>query len=79
VDYRVRTVVDIKMFGPGARNDKHSRVTQKAIDNLKVDKQTGSEFWICDSGTFGLFKLGDVFEPKEGLNIEAFCRPRKTD
>lgn len=74
VDYRLCSVVDIKIFGPGARQDKISRITQNAIDNLAVDKKNGNEFWIGDSGTFGLFKLGDVFEPKEGLLIEAHIR-----
>lgn len=70
VDWRIRSAVDIKIFGPAAREDRHSRIMQRAIDNLYVDKEHGSEFYISDGGTFGLFRLTDIFEPKEGLNFE---------
>ena len=70
VDWRIRGAVDMKIFGPGAREDRYSRVMQKAIDNLIVDKSHGSEFYISDGGTFGLFRLTDIFEPQEGLNYE---------
>jgi len=79
VDWRVRSAIDIKIFGPASKADKHSRITQKAIDNLVVNKKTGNEYWISDGGVFGLFRLGDVYEPKEGLNIEAHCRAIPTN
>ena len=70
IDWRIRSAVDIKIFGPGAKEDKHSRIVQGAIDNLVVDREQGSEFYISDGGVFGLFRLNDIFVPLEGLNYE---------
>lgn len=70
VDYRVRASVDIKIFGPGAVSPNKNIVWQESIFSLEVDAEKGNEFYIVqDLGTFGLFRLTDIFKPLEGCNF----------
>jgi hypothetical protein len=71
VDYRIRSKIMMKIYLPGARSDKTSRVTQKAIDNLTRDPINGNEAFIEYSGTFGKVRFGDIYKPLPGFHYEA--------
>jgi len=61
----------VKIFLPGARTDKHSRVTQPAIDNLDEDHKQGNEGYLEFSGKFGKTRFKDIFKPDSGMLWEA--------
>lgn len=71
VDYRIRSKVMMKIYLPGARKDKNSRITQRAIDNLTRDSINGNEAFIEYSGTFGKVRFSDIFRPINGYHYEA--------
>lgn len=71
VDYRVRSKVMMKVYLPGARSDKTSRVSQRAIDNLMRDPINGNQAFIEYSGTFGKVRFSDIFKPRNGYHYEA--------
>jgi len=71
VDYRVRSKIMMKIYLPGARADKASRVSQRAIDNLVRDPINGNEAFIEYSGIFGKIKFCDIFKPVPGFHYEA--------
>lgn len=79
IDYRVRSKIMIKIFMPGAITDKHCRIVQKAIDNLKVDRVNGNCAWIIEGGEFGLMQFVDKFEPIENYQIEAHVEEVEKD
>ena len=71
IDHRVRTKIMVRIFLPGARADKYSRVEQRAIDNLEENPQEGNEAYVEMSGRFGLTRFADIFKPIPGLQWEA--------
>ncbi len=71
VDYRARNQVMIKLFLPGAMHDRHCRVTQRAIDNLKVDPVRGNSAYIVNGGVFGVVKFSKIYKPRRGRHYEA--------
>ncbi len=71
VDYRARNQIMVKLFLPGAMADKHSRVTQKAIDNLKKDPVNGNPAYIVNGGEFGVVRFKKIYKPRKGRHYEA--------
>lgn len=71
IDHRIRTKVMVKIYLVGARADNVSRITQKAIDNLKENHITGNEAFIEYSGKFGKTVFGDIFKPNPNVQWEA--------
>jgi len=70
-DYRVWDKFMFLIFLPGAMKDeKHSRVSQGAIDNLRADPY--NQAYISSKGKFGKIVFKDVFAPVKGYNIEAY-------
>lgn len=74
VDFRVRGKIMVKVYLPGARKDKMSRITQRAIDNLEVDPIRGNEAWVEFSGKFGRVRFTDIFKPDKKYHYEAFVK-----
>ena len=74
IDFRVRSKVMVKVYLPGAKADKMSRVTQKAIDNLVMDPVNGNQAWIEFTGKFGRIQFTDIFKPFDGYHYEAFVQ-----
>lgn len=77
IDYRVRHKVMIKVYLPGARKDHVSRVTQKAIDNLKEDHIKGNQAYIEQFGKFGKLRFTKIFKPNEKIQLEVRSNERK--
>ena len=77
VDWRVRKKVMVYIYFRGARPDKKSRVTQKAIDGLEINHKKGNEAYIDYSGEFGKVRFTDIFHPDHRFHIEAHV-PQKT-
>jgi hypothetical protein len=71
IDHRVRSKFMIRVFLPGARAGKDSRITQGAIDNLDEDPKGGNEGYLEYSGKFGTTIFKDIYKPVEGLQWEA--------
>jgi len=72
LDYRVSDKFMYRVFLPGAMQDKkHSRVVQKAIDNLSGNEKKGNMAYIDRMGTFGLIRFEQVFKPDPRYSIEA--------
>jgi hypothetical protein len=71
IDHRVRTKLMIRIFLPGAKAGKDSRITQTAIDNLSEDSKNGNEAYLEFSGKFGTTIFKDIFKPIKGLQWEA--------
>ena len=71
IDHRVRTKVMVKIYLPGAKADKSSRITQRAIDNLTEDPVNGNEAYLEYSGKFGTTIFKDIYKPIKGLQWEA--------
>ena len=62
--YKVRTKIIIEIFMFGSKASRKGRVTQKAIDNLKMDNINGNESWICYGGSiFGKTKFPKIYRP----------------
>lgn len=71
IDDRVRKQVMIKIFLPGAMADKHSRITQKAIDNLIRNPVHGNQAYLDYSGKFGVVTFRDIYKPNNNFHIDA--------
>ena len=71
IDHRVRTKIMIKIYLPGSRSDKMSRITQKAIDNLEEDSIHGNYAYLEYSGKFGRTRFKDIYKPISGMHWEA--------
>lgn len=68
LDSRVRTKIMVKIFLPGASQDKHSRILQKAIDNLKEDRINGNEGYIEYFSRFCKTRFNKIYKPdKENM------------
>ena len=62
----------IKIFLPGAKADKNTRVRQTAIDNLIRDDKYGNHAYLEMGGEFGTTIFSDIFTPKPEFHIEAY-------
>ena len=71
IDHRVRSKIMVKIFLPGARTDKYSRVEQTAIDNLEENHSEGNESYLEHSGRFGKTRFKDIYRPIKGMQWEA--------
>jgi len=71
IDYRVRRKIMVKTFLPGALRDPTSRVTQKAIDNLRRDPINGNFAFLDAGGLFGRVQFKRIFKPKQDFSWEA--------
>ena len=72
MDWRILDKFMYRIFLPGAMADKkHSRVIQKAIDNLDGNEEYGNDAYIDKMGKFGLINFSDVFKPDPKYCIEA--------
>lgn len=72
MDWRMLDKFMYRVFLPGAMADKkHSRVLQRAIDNLDGDIKHGNDAYIDRMGKFGLINFSDVFKPDPKYYIEA--------
>ena len=71
VDYRVRRKIMIRIFLPGAKTDKKTRVYQRAVDNLTKDRVHGNMAYIDYDGKFGCIRFKNIFKPIKGINWEA--------
>lgn len=73
IDWRVLIQVLIRIYLPGAIRGKHSRVTQKAIDNLKEDPVNGNQAYLEMKGKFGVTRFTDIYKPKEKKHHDVVC------
>lgn len=72
LDWRMLDKFMYRVFLPGAMADrKHSRVVQRAIDNLKGNLEHGNDAYIDRMGKFGMINFSDVFVPDKDNCIEA--------
>jgi len=72
MDWRMLDKFMYRVFLPGAMADrKHSRIVQRAIDNLEGSERDGNEAYIDRMGKFGLINFGDIFKPNPKYMIEA--------
>lgn len=71
IDHRVINVIMVKIFLPGARASRTSRILQRAIDNLKINSVTGNEGFLESYGTFGKTVFRNIFTPDSRLLWEA--------
>jgi hypothetical protein len=71
LDHRVRSKVMIRVYLPGARTETVSRITQKAIDNLNENPETGNQAYLEYSGKFGRTYFTDIYKPIPGFHWEA--------
>ena len=71
IDHRVINVIMIKVFLPGARASKTSRITQRAIDNLKTNSITGNQGFLESFGQFGKTTFKNIYTPDGGMLWEA--------
>lgn len=71
IDHRVIAVIMVKIFLPGAKASKHSRITQRAIDNLKIDTVKGNEAFLDSYGNFGKTIFKNIYSPNARMLWEA--------
>jgi len=71
IDYRVVSVIMVKIFLPGALSSKHGRVRQAAIDNLKIDHVNGNEAYLEAYGRFGKTTFKNIYKPNPSILWEA--------
>ena len=71
IDHRIRSKVMIRIYLPGARTENVSRITQKAIDNLIENTETGNQAYLEYSGKFGQTFFQDIYKPVKGIHWEA--------
>lgn len=72
MDWRMLDKFMYRVFLPGAMADKkHSRVIQRAIDNLEGNEEHGNDAYIDRMGKFGLINFSDIFRPDPNYCIEA--------
>jgi hypothetical protein len=70
-DHRIRKKLNIHILMEGSKQNKETRVFQKAIDNLKVDHVHGSYAYVTTAGVFGVVRFTDVFTPIPNFSVEA--------
>lgn len=73
IDDSVRKQVMVKIYLPGAIKDKHSRIEQRAIDNLEIDLKYGNQAYLEYSGRFGVVRFEEIFKPNHVFHIDAIC------
>jgi len=71
VDHRIRTKIMIRVFLPGAKTGKESRLDQGALDNLIENSKYGNEGYIEASGRFGKTQFCDIYPPCRKYQWEA--------
>lgn len=71
VDHRIRTKIMIRIFLPGAKSGKESRLSQSALDNLMENPRYGNEAYIESSGRFGRTQICDIYLPNRDYQWEA--------
>jgi hypothetical protein len=71
VDHRIRTKIMLRIFLPGAKTGKESRLSQGALDNLLENPRQGNEAYIESSGRFGRTQLCDIYPPNKKFQWEA--------
>lgn len=75
LDYRIVDKFMYRIFLPGAMQDKkHSRIVQRAIDNLTGNEKNGNTAYIDRMGTFGLIIFDKIFKPDPRYSIEAYIK-----
>ena len=67
VDSRVRSKIQMRVLLPGSVRDKHSRITQLALDNLKEDKIKGNEGYVEYFGKFCKTRFNKIYTPTETM------------
>jgi hypothetical protein len=70
-DHRVRTKIMLRIFLPGAKSGKESRLSQKALDNLLENPRYGNEGYIESAGRFGRTQFCDIYPPNRKHQWEA--------
>jgi len=73
IDYRPLLLIMVYIFLPGARERKHLRVAQRAIDNLKSDSNHGNQAYLEMSGEFGLTTFRDIYRPNPLYHVDCYC------
>lgn len=63
LDHRVIAVLMCRIYLPGAVSGKYSRVTQRAIDNLEVNRILGNEGYVEAYGNFGRTRFKNIYSP----------------
>lgn len=71
VDHRIRTKIMLRIFLPGAKSGKESRISQSALDNLIENPKYGNEAYIESSGRFGRTQFCDIYLPNKKDQWEA--------
>jgi len=71
VDHRIRTKIMLRVFLPGAKSGKESRLSQSALDNLIENPSHGNEAYIESSGRFGRTQFCDIYLPNKKEQWEA--------
>jgi hypothetical protein len=71
VDHRIRTKIMLRIFLPGAKTGKESRLSQGALDNLMENPKYGNEAYIESSGRFGRTQFCDIYKPNKKFQWEA--------
>lgn len=71
VDHRIRTKIMIRVFLPGAKTGKESRLSQGALDNLIENSKYGNEAYIESAGRFGKTQICDIYKPNRKHQWEA--------
>jgi hypothetical protein len=61
--HRVRSKIMMKIFLPGSRAGKDSRLTQTALDNLDEDPINGNSGYLEMGGRFGKVRFEDIYKP----------------
>jgi hypothetical protein len=75
MDWRILDKFMYRIFLPGAMADiRHSRIVQRAIDNLEGSEEQGNHAFIDKSGKFGLILFTDIFKPDHRYVIEAHIK-----
>jgi len=63
--YKIRTKIIVAIYLFGAKASSKGRVTQEAIDRLKLNPITGNEAWLELGGSiFGKTKFRKIYHPK---------------
>jgi len=70
IDHRIRTKIMVRIFLPGAKSGKESRLSQGALDNLREDPFHGNEAYIESSGRFGRTQMCDIYKPNRKYQWE---------
>lgn len=73
VDWRIRRKLQTYIYLPGARVGWNSRVYQKAVDRLTVDRRNGNMAYLesLELNVFGVTRFRNIFKPLPGISWEA--------